>query len=643
MLSYEELRQKVLNGEPITEEDFPTISRSEKILINCINKMGCESLCAPQSRIEMLLQLLCTQSSNGSGGGIVDLKKLPAHEWISTPLPRKDYIGKIYFNTSLSVDEVNDLISKNVGSSGTCSIQILKTYENTGLTREIIEFKKANNQHYIKYTVYENGIIVINDTIYLNKWFKSEIEFGYLLQQGYKELRSELSTSDNTPISSLVSITPFKCSVDANSIYRLPDDSLWVYQDGWTKLTTTSLSTSGEIIYVDTLPNEGWIGTPVPNSGYVENVYLNLNLSSEEVEKLFELIELQQTSLYKAVVCKSNTEKGIYIRPSEKKMFFNGGGTFFADGVWKTTKEIVSINDEVILNNNGEVVGHQNDLLSPLISVTPFKHAGETGTICCLPDGTLWEYQDGWKQLETSSGNGGSAGVQLKLVERLESIDTDTSLLNGDGVVNLTKELKPNAVYYIKYTTNFGYMYCTNLFTYDYGNSGYVVGYSNMMVVEGDDEERACGYFEYEHTDSVNMLTLKGQIAANSLSVILELEIYELTASATQTEDEVTVIDLGITDEQYDLLENGRYIIDYSNITGIVQLNFGTFKYKKGTEEVTLGKFLAGQVGINQSNFYDYAQENENSWIMLKQCDYPIMIDVSEKMVTVYPLMNSTI
>lgn len=122
-----------------------------------------------------------------------------------------------------------------------------------------------------------------------------------------------------------------------------------------------------------------------------------------------------------------------------------------------------------------------------------------------------------------------------------------------------------------------------------------------------------------------------------------------MAKSSVQTEDEVIVIDLSTEaalvdgEYQYDLLKNGCYIIDYVNITEIVKLNFGTFKYKKGIEEVTLGKFLDGQVCNNQSNFYDYAQEKENSWIMLRQSDSPIMIDVSEKMVTVYPLMNSTI
>lgn len=64
MSRFEELMQKLLNGETITEADFPIMSRLEKALIACINKTGTDGLDIPQSRAEELLQLLSVQMTN---------------------------------------------------------------------------------------------------------------------------------------------------------------------------------------------------------------------------------------------------------------------------------------------------------------------------------------------------------------------------------------------------------------------------------------------------------------------------------------------------------------------------------------------------------------------------------------------------
>lgn len=362
-------------------------------------KLGIDTKKLPNNLLTTHLCAICDCLSDRSGGGIVDVKALPAYEWISTPLPQKDHFGKIYFNTSLSVDEVNDLINKSVDSNGFCRIQRAYTYVNTKTTQEFIDFTKKDDTYRIDYTAYDNGSRVANKRIYHNKWFESEIDFS-ILQKRYETVRSDESTIDNTLISSLVSITPFKCSIDTNSIYRLPDNSLWVYQDGWAELTITSSNGSGEIIYVDTLPSEGWIGTPVPRSGYVEKVYLNTNLSSEEVERLFELLKTSDP-YYRVLVWSSDNSKHISIRPDLKQLFLNGGSVYYSNGKWNQSEQSVEINTEVTHTYSGLPCTLENHLISSLISITPFRHAGETNTICRLPDGTLWMYQDGWVELVT--------------------------------------------------------------------------------------------------------------------------------------------------------------------------------------------------------------------------------------------------
>ena len=72
MSNYEEIKQKILNGDIITEADFVVMSRFEKALIACINGTGIEDLGIPQSRAEELLSLLSLkmeQISSGGGGG----------------------------------------------------------------------------------------------------------------------------------------------------------------------------------------------------------------------------------------------------------------------------------------------------------------------------------------------------------------------------------------------------------------------------------------------------------------------------------------------------------------------------------------------------------------------------------------------
>lgn len=62
----EQLLEAIINGEKL--EDFKPLSRTEQILLNCVNKKGLERLPAPLSRSEALLQGLANMIKNGLGG-----------------------------------------------------------------------------------------------------------------------------------------------------------------------------------------------------------------------------------------------------------------------------------------------------------------------------------------------------------------------------------------------------------------------------------------------------------------------------------------------------------------------------------------------------------------------------------------------
>lgn len=135
-----------------------------------------------------------------------------------------------------------------------------------------------------------------------------------------------------------------------------------------------------------------WKGTAVPNSGYVENVYLNTALSIEEVVGIvrnanLELVTEEQMYIIISDVNDTNTLVLSYamLDGNEYCLIANiGGGEFntlfqnipneLEDFVgWKpNVNNIVEINENVSNVYNGFSVGAENNKLSDLFSITPF-------------------------------------------------------------------------------------------------------------------------------------------------------------------------------------------------------------------------------------------------------------------------------
>lgn len=146
-------------------------------------------------------------------------------------------------------------------------------------------------------------------------------------------------------------------------------------------------ASGGGIIDVEELPSK-WKGTPVPNTGYVENVYLNTNLSINEVNKIIKSIT---NGRYVALSDAEHTQAIGFIGISEDGI----DAAMIMDAITNTvyfasTEELgldfvgwnpdvtfpIAINSTVVSNVEIDVlyeVGMQNDKLSSLFSTTPFE------------------------------------------------------------------------------------------------------------------------------------------------------------------------------------------------------------------------------------------------------------------------------
>ena len=138
----------------------------------------------------------------------------------------------------------------------------------------------------------------------------------------------------------------------------------------------------------------GWQGTPVPNSGYVENVYFNTNLSIDEVVSILDTISLNEEMGFEIILGSELDENGDshIITISKMKNVWtievNAGDTLqeilfvssddfdFSFVGWNTNITYpLAVNFNAVNELDGIAFGSQNNLLSTLFSSTPFVQA----------------------------------------------------------------------------------------------------------------------------------------------------------------------------------------------------------------------------------------------------------------------------
>lgn len=129
-----------------------------------------------------------------------------------------------------------------------------------------------------------------------------------------------------------------------------------------------------------------WTGTAVPNSGYVENVYVNTNLSVEDVNNLLKTITFVDLDGQFSYFV-SATNEGIlfiiqktsnnilineYIIAYYNTLTGNDIDIFDSSTGFKTFENPLIFNSEILTDIP---LGSQNDVLSGLFSITPFEQS----------------------------------------------------------------------------------------------------------------------------------------------------------------------------------------------------------------------------------------------------------------------------
>lgn len=331
---------------------------------------------------------------NGVGGGsaIVDVEKLVKGGWNGTTVPNSGTVENIYFNTELSDDEVTNILKTIVSPTN-------KAYDILYSQDKSIEIGIANG-----------SIIGLSESLYvilnlseMKTFFASE-DFNSSYISGSKgwnlnnfsnpvNINKEVMNfayennigDKNDSLSSLVSTTPFVYSEE-------PKDDVFY------RLNISSES--------------GWSSTVVPNSGTVEKVYFNTNLTNDEVINLLSKLNYGSSGVNVLIsnsdysnqikillmngmyAITNRTSSEIYYVSSEEAGagFVGWNTTYFAD------KNYVEFNDTAISSEQYNIA-LENDKLSDLVSITEFKYI-EGKTLR-----KIYSYKNGEYKLVLQEGN----------------------------------------------------------------------------------------------------------------------------------------------------------------------------------------------------------------------------------------------
>jgi hypothetical protein len=380
--------------------------------------------------IEVGLQLLDNETSGHilfqfrETLGVIDVEKLPSPIIdTSTAVPSSGYVGKVYFNTKLSIDEVNEILGSLEYVEGVLSLPAVAIATTVDMSQGIV----------IMGIIEESGsafIITTGDGQNIYEYDSGDTnEKGWVLSEYELNIDNMLSllapqvgmTIQNDKLKNLISATPFEApnpDIELDKLYRTP------------------VKGGGE-----------WEGTVVPNSGTVEKIYLNTSLSDEEVANILSKLTYDDEGVYYSVATTDNFIMAV--------IHMNGTNGYALGNM--NTGEMYWANQEVIeimqaplsagwqnftnpIEINGifdttSTAGEQNDKLHSLVSTTPFVQTGEV---------TGYKYHQlvngEWKEL----GSGGEVELPKDLpvvIEKTGALFTDVSFTNDDWELILNNKI----------------------------------------------------------------------------------------------------------------------------------------------------------------------------------------------------------
>ena len=297
-------------------------------------------------------------------------------DWQGTVVPNSGYVENVYFNTNLSNEEVVSLLEK-------------LTYNADG--QSLLLSPINDNRMYMVMTM--DGVYAIGEMDSQTMYFTSA-DIGMGVVGWNADITYPIVINDEADNSiSIPNIGACDIGVENHLLTSLFSTTPFVQST-----LTLEGEYDGSTLTITELPSGG--GTAVPNTGYVENVYFNTNLSADEVYNILSKLTYIETPFLtypvypilfandgnpvmfvaKYIGSVSNlTYYDIYLstditNPETAVKILNMDSPNDILIVEFNNTEY-TINKEVINNFNGLPIGFQNDLISSLVSSTPFTQS----------------------------------------------------------------------------------------------------------------------------------------------------------------------------------------------------------------------------------------------------------------------------
>lgn len=398
--------------------------------------------------------------ADGSLGGgnsleVIDVEELPSPTIdTSTAVPSSGQVGKLYFNTKLSVEKVNEILEGLEYVSGILSNPCVAIATNADMSQGVVLLRNSSDMGIVYVIATGDG-----QNIYEYVPWNTEIA-GWVLSEYELNINNMLSvlapqvgmTIQNDKLKQLISITPFEApntDIQLDKLYRTP------------------IKGGGE-----------WVGTVVPNTGTVDKIYFNTSLAKTEVKNLLtsSITWINATNLgqsgfefypilaymngsypyvlamkkYTAVVdeykvgdinialinfANMTTVKNIWVD--------RGGG-------WETFENPYSIGFEALSELSGIPIGTQNELIKSMFSTTTFTKVNEQ-----VVGYKYNQFVNGeWKKLDDGKPViveiGADNPITVNLNQGITFVDNLETYLQRYLEANVWKQLYNNQIVYIK-------------------------------------------------------------------------------------------------------------------------------------------------------------------------------------------------
>ena len=320
------------------------------------------------------------ESISGSGGAGAVIKKTGV-SFPTTPVPISGLVEKIYINTSLSTEEVvaicetlnfityGDVIWACFTDMTLSNALIINKVQTDNINNYIINVIITKNDDPLQIPIFDSAkggwsSEITPSMLESLTGFNSE---NYL----YQVVPFLGITPENEKATNLFSITPFGKEPDVEIILSGEYD--------------------GTDIIIDELPKSKIIGTAVPSSGQVDNIYINTKLSIEEVVSICSNLTFVDGSSvasgWDIWSCATNSvlTNGIMVArnkyyPDIYAITVNNNGEsnqiFLSTTGWTAlVSNVFEFNDNNQISVVGPMLGltPENEKATTLFSITPFK------------------------------------------------------------------------------------------------------------------------------------------------------------------------------------------------------------------------------------------------------------------------------